>query len=380
MKYFTLDLFRGFAALWVFAFHYNFSSHFRDLFPGLINLFSIGYLGVPIFFVISGYCITCAARKSIAKQTKTRTFVFRRIRRIYPPMWCSAILFILGPWLVQLLLALKTGEYQSPPSHRLEFLQFDFWGWIRIASLTEIFVGQSPGHPAITSKFVEFNPPYWSLAIEVQFYLAVAICLALPRRFFLSSMTVITVLSFVSLLLGLRESYGIFLNHWPGFAFGAMLAILIEKGWDPARAKSFLVQITSSLLGLSCFYIAILHGLKNDVSEIVFAFLFALGLFTIRPIDVAIQRKTESKVWNVSLSILAFPGIISYSLYLLHFKLSIVIREFALLALSWNPTAIDLSVILTTFLLCIPFYFLAEKPFISHGTKTQPKIAANDTH
>ncbi|MDA9779008.1 acyltransferase [Rubripirellula sp.] len=376
MKYFTLDLFRGLAALWVFAYHFDFSSHFRDLFPTLTKLFSIGHLGVPIFFVISGYCITTSARRSIAREANTLSFIYRRLRRIYPPMWCSAILFVVGPWLVQWILAVKTGEYQSPPNHRLEFLQFGFWDWVRITSLSEIFVGQAPGSPNVKLKFVEFNPPYWSLAIEVQFYLVVAICLALPRKFFLKSMTVVTVLSFVSLLLGLPESYGFFVNHWPGFAFGAILAILIEKGYDPAKAHSLFSQVAFSVVGLSCFYIAIINGMTNGGSSKAFAFLFAFGLWAIRPIDLAIEQKTESKTWNGIIKTLAFPGIISYSIYLLHFKLSIVIREFAMMLLPWHPIAIDITVVLTTCLLCVPFYFLCEKPFASHAPKEDQRKQA----
>ena len=65
MQFFLLDMLRGFAALWVFGFHFDFSLSFQTSLPNLHAFLKLGELGVPMFFVISGYCITASARSAL---------------------------------------------------------------------------------------------------------------------------------------------------------------------------------------------------------------------------------------------------------------------------------------------------------------------------
>ncbi|MCX5769338.1 MAG: acyltransferase, partial [Candidatus Hydrogenedentes bacterium] len=90
-RYESLDLWRCVACLAVVAFHstaicYE-SSRSSDL-PGLIvALTARGWMGVPIFFVISGYCISATIDAAKGKDRKGRNYFLRRFRRIYPPFW-----------------------------------------------------------------------------------------------------------------------------------------------------------------------------------------------------------------------------------------------------------------------------------------------------
>src|SRR5689334_18806820 len=93
----VLDVLRGVAVLAVIVLH---SSHhaigqgvplFDNLFWPVIRHF---YLGVQLFFVISGYCIIGAVDSAERSSKPLSSYIRRRIRRIYPPYWCSLILLI----------------------------------------------------------------------------------------------------------------------------------------------------------------------------------------------------------------------------------------------------------------------------------------------
>lgn len=98
-RYLSLDHWRGIACLLVVVFH---STSVFAMTPlagaastsGLDGLAStalavgrIGWIGVPIFFVISGYAISAAADSSRRRGRGTATFFRRRVRRIYPTYW-----------------------------------------------------------------------------------------------------------------------------------------------------------------------------------------------------------------------------------------------------------------------------------------------------
>ena len=91
MRYDSLDLMRGLAALWVFFYHFSLLFPFDQTSSFLHAAFCYGYLGVPMFFVISGYCMAAAARSALRREESVSSFLYRRMRRIYPPFWCSAV-------------------------------------------------------------------------------------------------------------------------------------------------------------------------------------------------------------------------------------------------------------------------------------------------
>ncbi|MDY7020398.1 MAG: acyltransferase family protein [Cyanobacteriota bacterium] len=74
-----LDTLRGLSAIWVVLYHFN------GRIPEQDNLYyqftRLGYIGVPIFFIISGFCIQLAAKSSKSMSD----FFWRRFSRIYPP-------------------------------------------------------------------------------------------------------------------------------------------------------------------------------------------------------------------------------------------------------------------------------------------------------
>ena len=90
-----LDLLRFIAAFMVVMFHYGFRGHAADGYsllslPTYATVSKYGYLGVELFFMISGFVILMTASSGSLKK-----FVISRIVRLYPAFWaCCTITFI----------------------------------------------------------------------------------------------------------------------------------------------------------------------------------------------------------------------------------------------------------------------------------------------
>ena len=82
MRIYTLDLIRFFAALSVVLYHYTARLESIETFPVLSNLTQYGYLGVPLFFIISGFVISLSAHSRTPLE-----FAISRFVRLYPAYW-----------------------------------------------------------------------------------------------------------------------------------------------------------------------------------------------------------------------------------------------------------------------------------------------------
>ncbi len=152
-----VDALRGLAALSVMLFHYT-AWYGESQIDGILRLdnfisephlvFYFGDLGVPLFFMISGYVITesCEHRKTIS------SFAYSRFIRLYPLYWCSIIL---------------AAACYLPCNGRTENYEPE---WLTIA------INFSMLQTSINVRNV--NEAYWTLYIELQFYALVAFALA----------------------------------------------------------------------------------------------------------------------------------------------------------------------------------------------------------
>src|SRR5688572_12042177 len=99
-RYESLDVWRGVACLLVVVFHSagyvagaGFDAGVRAAGGSAFDwvLVAVGrfWVGVPLFFVVSGYCISAAADTTRAKPGGVGRYFARRARRIYPPLWAA---------------------------------------------------------------------------------------------------------------------------------------------------------------------------------------------------------------------------------------------------------------------------------------------------
>src|SRR5947209_8469455 len=112
-RYLSLDIWRGLACLLVLVHHSTFYKATGANFKGLLATASAWletvaarlWIGVPLFFVISGYCIAATADSSRRRPHAIGNYFIRRFRRIYPPYWILLALTIAVVLLIDLALA-----------------------------------------------------------------------------------------------------------------------------------------------------------------------------------------------------------------------------------------------------------------------------------
>jgi peptidoglycan/LPS O-acetylase OafA/YrhL len=345
-----LDCLRGVAVLAVIALHsgghgLRSNDHFFSyaIWPVLRH----GYLGVQLFFVISGYCIMAAAVSVQSDKTPLRTFISRRVRRIFPPFWCS-LLFVIGLGLLTVIVAKKTW-WSIFPLTELDWL----WNILLL-------------HGAIGAP--DASMVYWSLSIEVQFYGLMAIAVVAGRWK-------------AVWLLGLSGLYlwwawqpwfpigGTPLAYWPEFASG--IAAYLAVNW-----RVWGRSLPAVLWGLSAA--AIVVGWQT--SPVVFA---GDGEFT-TPYKQLFCLLCGLGIWGghcfkgsecqlVWLRPLAWIGTISYSLYLTHEPVATRVfnlagRLFDLGGLRWVPVAVLASV--AQLLVGWLFFRYCERPWLNRSSRS----------
>jgi peptidoglycan/LPS O-acetylase OafA/YrhL len=165
----SLDLFRGVAILAVALFHslqesfgfdqLGWNGVFRDFnasrsFLALLPM-SLGWLGVAVFFVISGFCIHLSHAR--ASNRSLKVFFLRRFFRIWPPYAVCLLVFAFAyPWHSN---NIRAGSFPA---------QF----------LSHLFLVQNLG----SKYFYGIDPSFWSIAVEMQLYLLYPILLVLARK------------------------------------------------------------------------------------------------------------------------------------------------------------------------------------------------------
>ena len=139
-SYKTLEAWRGFASLWVVLLH-SLAGIFQHTTPQsatnpLVIFSNYGFLGVQIFFVISGYCITAAAVTNLQRRTGLKEFVRARLRRIFPPYYFATVLAVLLSFASEMLVA--HGKIPSNYLSRVHFFHHGFAYYFSILTLTQL--------------------------------------------------------------------------------------------------------------------------------------------------------------------------------------------------------------------------------------------------
>ena len=370
-----LEPMRGIAALWVFAFHYHFSESFQGAFPRLHQLLKVGDLGVPMFFVISGYCITASARSSIRNNEPLNRFLYRRMRRIYPPFWCSLAVVAAIPFVIEALSSIKTGRYVPPPTENLNYgyMRYGLLDWLMVGSLGQVFRPIANAEN-LQGKFTSINAVYWTLAIEVQFYLTTALALTARRKFYWIMLTV-TAVSIPCLLIRSSYTWGIFLPYWPMFAIGVCLHWSFEQGFRLSKFQKVVMPLACVVApGLVIAFAT--HILRaGTIGWLWFALGFGLFLIVVEGIDRRLgedRQRNRNKATRLAFGLLVTLGAMSYSLYLVHGRLQFLVMQPVRQILPVDGVAFDLAVMALTTLACYVFYRMCEKPFMKNPRRSPP--------
>jgi peptidoglycan/LPS O-acetylase OafA/YrhL len=320
----ALDGLRGFSVAAVIMCH-----AYNSVAPG-------GWVGVDVFFVLSGYLITSLLRDELAQRGAVNLwrFYYRRLLRLMPPLWC-------------LLLALLPIVLLWHPDQ--------LKGWLTSAAYVMNW-----------NRAFGWAPDYvlghtWSLSEEEQFYLlwpAAFLCLAnrRPLRWLCGLLLIAIVWRCYSVWRGAAPNwtYNNFFTHSDPIILGCILA-LVEIPADVARmfAKLWFVWIVVFLsLGATlAFGLPFTHSIGITLTSLTGAALL------ISSRDGPLRRILT---WQPAV----FTGKISYALYLWHYPLLLFAEKRGL-----NP----LLPIAAAYLIAVASYFTVEAYF--RALKRSPALS-----
>ncbi len=187
VRYLTLDAWRGLACVLLVIFHstMHLPKH-AQVGDGwsdragyaLLRLTTFFNVGVPIFFVISGYCIMATLDARRRKGEGVGIYFWRRFHRIYQPYWIALSLSALTILVIERYcwprLFTRSAFLMTSP------VRLDGWEWLGNLTLTESFRFHLTGGQA---RYLVGHA--WTLCYEEQFYAVAGLVLFLaPNRIF----------------------------------------------------------------------------------------------------------------------------------------------------------------------------------------------------
>lgn len=313
-----------------------------------------GFIGVDIFFVISGYLITSILIKEILSgQFKFSTFYERRIRRLLPPL-----LPVLAVTTIFCALLLNGSAYEDF-TKSLKATAVFLSNWHFLSSIS-YFDGPGAVTPLLHT---------WSLAIEEQFYFVFPILLIIAIRFRRNSIPLfigallIASFAYSSFLLESEKSDAAFYNSAARFwelSVGALIATLSSRAI--ARKTATLLEAT----GVAMIAWALLTYSHDTKFPGASALLPTVGT------GLILASRGQGRVASIlAFGPLVFIGLLSYALYLWHWPLMVAVR----LITPTPPVSVMLAVIVASTLLAWLSYIWIERPIRTKSMMTTRKSA-----
>jgi peptidoglycan/LPS O-acetylase OafA/YrhL len=359
-----IDALRGAAALGVVFYHAVAQGEKalpNNLFQYPIRLVqfgaSFGYIGVFLFFVISGFCIHLqwarAKAAGVEPQIRFGAFWKRRIRRLYPPYVITLLLFLL-------LVAFTVGINVT------HFFVYDLGMHLLML------------HNLDPNTCYTINGVFWTLAIEEQLYLAYFLLLFIRVRWgwgVTIAVCLVARLAWMgfSHIVWLKTGVGIPVpeaaaSHWFTWALGAlgvevMFGLTTLRGWSrDLRLATVLIIVASALSN----YLPVISKdtLLHDFSWFLIHPVWGLGFFIVVNRTVLAEQSWLRQATLPSIvSVFSTLGIFSYSIYLTH---ELVIMQ------SWRWTNPGWWQLANVFAVVVPavvlfawvFFWFCEKPFM----------------
>jgi peptidoglycan/LPS O-acetylase OafA/YrhL len=359
----SIDALRGIAALGV-VLHHSVSQAASEVPHNLLQypvkliqlVSSFGYIGVFLFFVISGFCIHLQWARARAagqpQEIKFSEFWKRRLRRLYPPYLITLALF-LG------VTALTAG-----------------------IDITHFFVYDVVMHLLMLHNLDPYtcysiNGVFWTLAVEEQLYLAYFLLLYLRNRWGWGPTLIICGLArigwfFLVHYVWLATGFGIPVPesaaaHWFTWALGAIaveaaFGLVTLPKWCRNLWLGSLAVVTASVLSVT---LPMIHKdtLVHDSLWLLLHPIWGLGFFILVNRVVQAERSWLTLRRPILVTAFATVGVFSYSLYLTHV---LVITQ------SWWFIIQPMPLMLNTLFIVIPatlvfawlFFRICEKPYM----------------
>lgn len=324
----VLDLLRGLAALGVCLFHFSRGVELTNLHSPLLQLaFAKGYLGVAVFFVISGFVLPYSLGGTGYRLSRLGPYLARRVVRLGPPAY-GTIILLLGQW------------YAS-------------YHWLHHGGspLQRVSGAQLLANVLFVVPFTHYhwlNAVFWTLALEFQFYLVLGL---LYKQLFGAARPG----QFLGLSVGLSALQ--WLPFLPAQSFFQHSALFAMGG---ASLLYYQQKTTGRHYALSLLIFFLLYGRQQGWEAAAVGLATALAIVGVR----------------VQHSVFSFAGKISYSLYLTHFLLG-TSAEFLLVRFFPLPSALAATVeIGGCVVLAVAgawlYFVVVERPFLRLARRIKP--------
>ena len=335
-----IDSLRAIAVIAVIIYHAKINLFGYQLFPG-------GYLGVDIFFVISGYLITSIIfnELQLKKNFSFTNFYLRRGRRILPALFFLLLCCIPFSWFILL------------PSSYIDLSKSILYSLGFSSNFYFYFTGLEYG--AIDGLLKPLLHT-WSLAVEEQYYILFPI-LFVSGFFFLRKRLNILILIFLLISLVFAEFFSAKnsnLNFYilPSRAWELLIGSLLvfignKRTFKITNFKSNIL----SIFGLTLILFSFVYFYEATPSPNIKSILPIIGTLLV----LVFYRKETIMAKFFNNRLLVGVGLISYSLYLWHYPIFAFVRN---LRITQNLSG-HLTVAILIFLISTISYFFIEKPF-----------------
>lgn len=335
----SLDIIKGIAIIAVVLYHLGVSKY--------------GYLGVDLFFVISGYLVARSIIKNFVQDNFSYwSYLNKRISRLWPGLiLISAVALGLG------------GVFMMSLHYKLA---------CEAVVGTNFFVNNIIQY--ITSGDYweaanEYKPLMhtWYVGILVQFYLIFPLIFIIAKKFscqwkrcsfyITAVLSLLSIMVYVSPLMTDTQDFYLLPGRFFELGVGSMLALLLMQEDDNQTNVYFL-----SFVVLLCFALAVVFGWEINVIKlrlitVVFAAVLLVGFSNHFSISPALQKVLYP---------LSFLGVASYSLYLSH---QVFFAFYRYVVNSLFTTYTYVWVLLASLVIGIAMYFLFEKPISNYISK-----------
>jgi peptidoglycan/LPS O-acetylase OafA/YrhL len=283
-----------------------------------VNLLDVGWMGVWLFFVISGFAVTSSLLGSVAESSwqQIRNFYARRALRIWPLYFSYIVLIYVGlfPW------------SKNPSFGNLPYLASFTYNFRMAFTVSGDDIGWYLGH-------------LWTLSVEEQFYLLLPVALVFlsRRNLELLLMAIIILCPLARWRLGIfYQMDGVYFfgpDHFDAFAVGVLIALyrpVFENQYKYARPAMF---VAASAFVLYCaVYLIVgvaMHGISPEAAKNIIRvrivgqgreiFLYIMMYVVSGALIIRVLTKKPSLFFRVAQNkYVQGVGIISYGVYMFH--------------------------------------------------------------
>lgn len=322
-----LDVSRAIAVMLVLTYHI-WRDTGRPSFPigdgfDIYGFMGNGWVGVGIFFVISGYCMGMSTRREFSNGLSARgylRYIAKRFLRIAPPYYVAVLLWV--------------------------FIIDKYGIAVKGTSLFDIITHLTFTHNFFPSTLFSISGVFWTIAVEMQFYFLLPILLVLIKRplhawvLFLLSLIV----SVIVLYSNLSPLYNwSLLVYLPLFLFGYIL----NKNKEELTNAINTYKLTYILLPLFIILLSYKgNGYDNNIRIYEIMISITFGMLMIKMISMS---------WSFGLvKVLSFIGSASFSIYLYNYSYMSVIPS-----TGYNPMS-SLMMWLSVVAVGVLMYLLVE--------------------